>query len=160
MATCGRCKQTGQTVSHIRACYLGSTTTTATTATPKPRNGNEWDDVNHLRSLVAPHLHKKGQACYGRFAVRMIDEGGSEVTKFYRVKQWNGRTYVDVQASDDLYPVKRPAALKMILSAIVADPEGSARLYGRALGECSRCGRTLTDETSRAYGMGPECRSK
>lgn len=33
-------------------------------------------------------------------------------------------------------------------------------LFGIELGRCCRCGRTLTDETSRALGLGPECRSK
>jgi hypothetical protein len=33
-------------------------------------------------------------------------------------------------------------------------------LYGRELGVCGACGRHLTDETSRALGLGPECASK
>lgn len=33
-------------------------------------------------------------------------------------------------------------------------------LFGIELGRCCRCGRELTDETSRALGIGPECRSK
>ncbi|MES2342166.1 MAG: DUF6011 domain-containing protein [Pseudomonadota bacterium] len=28
------------------------------------------------------------------------------------------------------------------------------------MGECGRCGRTLTDEASRAAGIGPVCASK
>lgn len=30
-------------------------------------------------------------------------------------------------------------------------------LYGREIGRCGRCGRLLTDETSRAVGLGPDC---
>ena len=33
-------------------------------------------------------------------------------------------------------------------------------LYGREIGKCGRCGRHLTDEVSRALGLGPECASK
>lgn len=33
-------------------------------------------------------------------------------------------------------------------------------LYGRELGMCGKCGRHLTDEASRARGLGPECASK
>jgi len=33
-------------------------------------------------------------------------------------------------------------------------------LYGTELGECGVCGRTLTDEKSRAYGIGPVCRER
>lgn len=36
----------------------------------------------------------------------------------------------------------------------------AAALYGTELGQCSRCNRHLTDELSRALGIGPECRSK
>jgi uncharacterized protein DUF6011 len=32
--------------------------------------------------------------------------------------------------------------------------------YGQELGECGHCGRTLTDEASRAAGIGPVCASK
>lgn len=33
-------------------------------------------------------------------------------------------------------------------------------LYGRAIGRCGRCGRHLTDETSRALGLGPDCATR
>jgi hypothetical protein len=35
-----------------------------------------------------------------------------------------------------------------------------ARTYGALYGVCVRCGRTLTDETSIAEGIGPICASK
>jgi hypothetical protein len=47
------------------------------------------------------------------------------------------------------------------LSAILEEGiEPTALRYGQELGRCSRCNRTLTDEVSRQYGKGPECRSK
>jgi hypothetical protein len=33
-------------------------------------------------------------------------------------------------------------------------------LFGQSVGNCCRCGRTLTDQVSRAEGVGPECRGK
>lgn len=33
-------------------------------------------------------------------------------------------------------------------------------LFGREIGKCGRCGRHLTDETSRAIGLGSDCASK
>lgn len=95
----------------------------------------------------------------GRYA---IDREG--VTKFYRVEhgdpagRWAGYVFVSVQASDDLYRVKNAAERAAILTAIAADPTAAARRYGVLLGHCGRCGRTLTDATSRAYGIGPDCR--
>lgn len=94
----------------------------------------------------------------GRYAI--VEDG---VTKFYRVTKgkgaWAGRTFVEAQASDDHYPVRNPVKRVQILAAIEADPMAERR-YGMELGKCSRCGRTLTDETSRSYGIGPECRKK
>jgi hypothetical protein len=41
-----------------------------------------------------------------------------------------------------------------------AGPFEAQQLAGRTIGICSRCGRDLTDEESRAFGMGPTCRGK
>jgi hypothetical protein len=88
----------------------------------------------------------------------------AEGIKFYRVTKgkgrWEGRTFVEAQASDDHYPIRNPESRNLILAAIAEDRLAAEQLYGRELGKCSRCGRTLTDETSRAYGIGPECRKK
>jgi hypothetical protein len=93
----------------------------------------------------------------GRYAVE--HEGN---LKFFKVK--NGRkpgyVFLDVQASDDWHSIRTPRRIDEILGLIAADELTAARRYGMELGQCSRCGRTLTDETSRAYGIGPECRKK
>lgn len=70
-----------------------------------------------------------------------------------------GRIFVDVMASDDKHPV-RGAAAKTVLSKIAADPVAAAKRYGVEIGSCGVCGRTLTDEQSRAFGIGPKCRVK
>ena len=93
----------------------------------------------------------------GRYAVE--HEG---TLKFYKVK--NGRkpgfVFLDVQASDDWFSIRNPRRIQEILALIAEDELSAARRYGMELGKCSRCGRTLTDETSRAYGIGPDCRAK
>jgi Family of unknown function (DUF6011) len=94
----------------------------------------------------------------GRYAVE--HEG---TLKFYRLK--NGRkagfVFLDVQASDDWHQIRNPRRIDEILALIVEAGElNAARRYGIELGKCSRCGRTLTNEESRAYGIGPECRNK
>jgi hypothetical protein len=33
-------------------------------------------------------------------------------------------------------------------------------LYGQEIGSCGLCGRSLTDEASRARGLGSDCASK
>jgi hypothetical protein len=95
----------------------------------------------------------------GRYAIYV-----DGVVKFFKVDcptegQWAGRTFVKIQASDELYPVRGETA-KAVLVLIAEDPEAASKLYGRELGHCGICGRTLTDETSRANGIGPICAEK
>lgn len=49
---------------------------------------------------------------------------------------------------------------KEALNAVAADPAGEAVRYGKETGECSCCGRELTDPNSIAAGIGPVCASK
>lgn len=49
---------------------------------------------------------------------------------------------------------------KEALNAVAADPAGEAVRYGKETGECSCCGRELTDPNSIAAGIGPICAGK
>jgi hypothetical protein len=97
------------------------------------------------------------QVADGRYAVE--HEG---VLKFYKVK--NGRkpgyVFLDVQASDDWHSIRTPRRIHEILALIAQDADEASLRYGRELGICGDCGRTLTDETSRARGRGPVCDAK
>lgn len=89
--------------------------------------------------------------------------GEPGVILFYKVDRptegrWAGHTFVSRQASDEYFPVRGESAKSLVLEAIVAyGPKESTVLYGHELGVCGVCGRTLTDETSRANGIGPVC---
>lgn len=91
-------------------------------------------------------------------------EHADNVTRFFKVEQgtgkWAGRTFLKIQASDDLHPVKDYAKRMFVLNMIEADPMAATQRYGRAIGRCGICGRTLTDEDSRAAGIGPVCAQK
>lgn len=94
----------------------------------------------------------------GRYAV---EEDG--VLKFFKVK--NGRkagyVFLSIQASDDWHDVRNVTRIRSILNAISEVGEHAAMVrYGHELGVCGRCGRTLTDEASRAAGIGPVCAGK
>ena len=87
------------------------------------------------------------------------------VTKFYKVNtplqgKWKGFTFVEVQASDDFWPLRDRAARARVLGLVAKDVRGALVLYGRKIGRCGVCGRTLTDEESRAAGIGPVCAGK
>lgn len=47
--------------------------------------------------------------------------------------------------------------MEHLLSAVLADPVAASARYGRELGVCGLCGRTLTVADSRARGIGPAC---
>ena len=64
-----------------------------------------------------------------------------------------------VQSSDELHRVSRNAQAT-IIAKIAVDPYEAALRYGRTIGQCGVCGRTLTDEDSRALGIGPVCRQR
>lgn len=96
----------------------------------------------------------------GRYALRV-----DGVVKFYRLDRptegkWAGYTFLKAQASDELYPIRNRAEKERIIAEIGRDIQAAATLYGVELGRCYECGRKLTDETSRALGIGPDCRSK
>lgn len=61
-----------------------------------------------------------------------------------------------VQASDELHPMPGPA-MAAIVAAIAENPLEACIRYGLEFKRCGRCGRGLTDENSRAAGIGPVC---
>jgi DNA-directed RNA polymerase subunit RPC12/RpoP len=93
-----------------------------------------------------------------------IASTGTNDLAFYRVDRpadgrHAGRTFVKLIVGGHPDSNVRNAAIPGILDRIAtAGTVESARLYGTELGQCSRCNRTLTDETSRSLGIGPECR--
>lgn len=94
------------------------------------------------------------------------------VTKFFKIDRvtegkWAGWTFVKIQASDDLHRQgsQKPGqayrgASQDYLAEILDDEQQAMEMYGRQIGRCGHCGRTLTDEASRARGIGPICADK
>jgi hypothetical protein len=98
----------------------------------------------------------------GRYA---LDGPEGEGTRFYVVNtptegRWARFTFVDVQASDERHAIRNRAERTRILEEIAKDPQAAMLRYGREIGSCGHCGRTLTNDESRAYGIGPICRGK
>lgn len=94
------------------------------------------------------------QVADGRYAV---EENGE--LHFFKVT--NGRkagfVFLDIQASDDWHSIRNVTRIRSVLALIAADPKAAMVRYGKELGQCGRCGRTLTDPNSRAKGIGPDC---
>ena len=89
-----------------------------------------------------------------------IKSTGDNDLAFYKVEKgegkWAGRTFVMLVVggqADRNVPRNQVAG---ILARIAADPEAGPR-FGREIGKCWKCHRHLTDEVSRAAGIGPDC---
>jgi hypothetical protein len=115
------------------------------------------DVIEVLKEL--PWAHKDAgpgdlpEVANGRYAVKK-DDG---TLMFYSVKKGTRTTFLDVWASDARYPIKAKSEKIRIFNLIKSDPDAGPR-FGREIGKCYVCGRTLTDETSRSLGIGPVCR--
>jgi len=99
----------------------------------------------------------------GYYAVKENPDVEGGKIHYYRVSRSKSGQYVNVQemASDTLYPVRPWGRAIEILSTIrTRGPRDAAKLFGRTIGRCCRCGRTLTDEDSRTAGIGPDCAGK
>lgn len=95
----------------------------------------------------------------GRYAI-----GPEDFTRFYKVDKptdgrWKGYTFVKQVTGANtegmrLLPNQRADVLAGIVAAGVQE---SMLRYGKEIGECGHCGRTLTNPESRARGIGPIC---
>lgn len=99
-----------------------------------------------------------------------LESTGKNDLVFYRVATnkglhnpaKKGHRYVQIVIggqSNDTLSGKRATQVAERLSGLspAEQYEAQAR-FGREIGSCGKCGRHLTDEVSRAYGMGATCR--
>lgn len=96
----------------------------------------------------------------GRYAIVRLGK-----TEFFRVDRpsegrWSGYTFVSQQAGDTDWPVRNRQSREDVLTVIGRDVKAAMLRYGMELGQCGECGRALTNEESRAAGIGPVCRAK
>lgn len=151
---------------HALDAELGSQAGTYTAAMDREgawtrENTSRWigNLIKKSRELSAA-ARKTGpvaEVADGRYAV---EEDGT--LKFFKVKNGNrpGFVFLDIQASDEWHAIRDLGRIRRIVALIAQDANAAMIRYGHELGECGRCGRTLTDEASRAAGIGPICASK
>lgn len=127
----------------------------ATATAPRVSAWTEW------QTLAKPLVP------FERFAT--TGEDGS--TDFWRVfeytRQSDGRTFLTLRhvvggtGESGVFTKMAPEAMVTVARKIHAQGiKESAQRYGRELGRCSDCNRTLTDAMSREMGIGPVCRNK
>jgi transcription antitermination factor NusG len=112
-----------------------------------------WTGKPAQRTQPAEHA----KVADGRYA---IEEDGT--LKFFKLT--NGRkpgyVFLDIQASDEWHAIRNVTRIHAIVAEIAKDAHAAMIRYGRELGQCGHCGRMLTDESSRAAGIGPICAGK
>lgn len=101
---------------------------------------------------------RRPRVTIGGFEFSLAPDHGRNPGAIY-VKD-NGE-YVGKVLGNDFQPARgfnpeRAAALQ----SVFADPAAAARAHGLQTGECSCCGRTLTDPESVRRGIGPICEGR
>lgn len=72
--------------------------------------------------------------------------------------RWAGKVFVKLQHGDEYTNMGREAGSTMLMRIISQGVKECSTRYGRELGRCGVCHRTLTNEESREAGIGPVCR--
>lgn len=93
-----------------------------------------------------------------------IPSGGRNDLDFLRVRAPQGlpmRVFRVIGGRDDqpLAPEVARTLLEQV-AVFTEDVPAAVARFGQELGHCGRCGRHLTDEVSRAIGLGPDCALK
>ena len=97
----------------------------------------------------------------GHYAIDSLT--GAQDLDFFRVDrpaegQSAGRVFVKRVIGGRPDTAVRGKTARQALDAILAaGPQEASQRYGQELGQCGACNRHLTDEISRARGIGPEC---
>jgi hypothetical protein len=152
---CGHCHNVHATLSEVKACsqsthqaiFVASATLQASAALPSK-----------------PMATAKVTVPDSKYALRDL-AGASNAVTFFEVKtpskgKWAGFTFVTRlvghPGSFVQYPVKG-AAKAIVLQKIAEDPKAAAFLFADEFSVCARCLSPLTDDHSRAMGLGPTC---
>ena len=147
------------------ATYTGGFTYLVDLKTRNPANlsvGQVRGILNCIRAEVlrAQDVGDQVMVADGRYAIAIDGK-----LRFFRVNtptegRWANMTFVnEVFGGGRREPVRNRQFRQTVLQARSADPDALAR-YGQELGEGGGGGRELTDEQSRAIGIGPVCREK
>lgn len=129
---------------------------------PKHRMSTVIDQLTKL-SWVAKDRSEKSDLPDGRYGLRNVP-GHKNKVSFFRLRtpkdgDWKGYQFIDqIVGHGKRFPVKEQATRTKIRELI--KEQGvveSLQLFGQEFEHCGRCGRELTDDLSRARGIGPDC---
>ena len=107
------------------------------------------------------HVPTAEEVPAGRYAVE-TEEGAVNTLAFYKVDRptegrWAGYVFVKHLVSDAEERMSWAASKAILAKIAEAGPEAASARYGHEIGKCGVCNRTLTNDESRARGIGPRC---
>ncbi len=152
MATCGSCKQEGQTVEHIKQCYADKRASVSTVELTGPAKQYVESRDYRPMALWVPD---------SKYALVRPSDG---LLEFFEVKtgkgKWAGKQFVErlIGAPGDWrrYPV-RGMERQRVMQQIDFDPKAAAIRFSKEFTVCAVCGSPLSDPESLALGLGPIC---
>lgn len=121
-----------------------------------------WVPRSAVRPYVPSTVPPKIKIDQGHYAA--VDPLDSTL-KFYQVRvpkqgKWMGYVFLSQVSGDNHIPMRNKADRDRIFAEILKNPLEALKRYGKELGHCGHCRKQLTDEESRAFGIGPVCRGK
>lgn len=150
-------EQASETITRLRRHLDAPEAVTVTHTAPERANADSWAEWHKLAGELAALGGKKG----ARFAID-TEPGAANRTAFWAIvpsTRQAGRFWLRqvIGGAGAVYVRMSPEAMLAVGRKIAADPKSAMLRYGQELGECGHCGRTLTNDESRAAGIGPVC---
>jgi hypothetical protein len=183
---CGKCQGRHETIHDVRECY-GIPDLPASVAEPaSPAQRKAVNAILGQQGYSGPMSAGQARAVFSRaesepssrYPVKIdapmpVPEGyyatpsatGNNDYDFWQVqhgqKKWEGYVFVKrVLGGHDPQHISRIMQNQALKAITDFGVDKAALMYGTELGRCSSCNRTLTDETSRLLGKGPDCRAR
>lgn len=116
------------------------------------------DRFAHLRALPSSNYALEWEQLHAAGVTELAR--GNQVT-FFRVKEWRDRVFLDqLHGAPGAFNRTRLTAAqeRAVAGAIRLDPAAAALRFSKEYSICARCSAELTDDRSRAAGLGPTCR--
>lgn len=100
----------------------------------------------------------------GRYALPTLEGADNEIA-FYRVDRptegrWAGKVFACRLSGGEEIKLGRDGTARLVTKIAQFGPELASALYGQNIGRCGICNITLTNDVSRARGIGPKCAAK
>lgn len=165
---CGKCKGRGNFIGYtgrvVGKCFTCAGTGLARGAGMAPQPGEVAEAINVTGIATAFAAAKSNgvktpKLRLGEFVFSRAPDSGRNTGAIY-VKKSSGEYLGKVAAGGFRPTLDCDDATTAKVIAVAATPGASARAYGNRTGECSCCGRELTNHASIAIGIGPICAEK